>query len=94
MRGDLYIDPSMIRVLLYTSAQTGPTEKTQVEQLTARETEILKLIVQGFTNRQVAEELSLSVRTVEGHRANLSEKLGLKSRVELVRYAKAHGLIE
>jgi DNA-binding NarL/FixJ family response regulator len=94
MRGDLYIDPSMMRVLLDTSSQTGSTEKIQVEQLTSRETEILKLIVQGFTNRQVAEELNLSVRTVEGHRANLSEKLGLKSRVELVRYAKAHGLIE
>ncbi len=94
MRGDLYIDPSMMRVLLDTSTQASPIEKTQVEKLTARETEILRLIVQGFTNRQVAKELNLSVRTVEGHRANLSEKLGLKSRVELVRYAKAHGLIE
>lgn len=94
MRGDLYIDPSLMRVLLDTTSQTSPTEKTHAEQLTARETEVLKLIVQGFTNRQIAEELSLSVRTVEGHRANLSEKLGLKSRVELVRYAKAHGLIE
>ncbi len=94
MRGDLYIDPSLVRVLLDTTSTTGTSEKTHVEQLTARETEVLKLIVQGFTNRQIAEELSLSVRTVEGHRANLSEKLGLKSRVELVRYAKAHGLIE
>ena len=94
MRGDLYIDPSLVRVLLDTTSTTDTSEKTHVEQLTARETEVLKLIVQGFTNRQVAEELSLSVRTVEGHRSNLSEKLGLKSRVELVRYAKAHGLIE
>ena len=94
MRGDLYIDPSLVRVLLDTTSTTDTSEKTHVEQLTTRETEVLKLIVQGFTNRQVAEELSLSVRTVEGHRANLSEKLGLKSRVELVRYAKAHGLIE
>lgn len=94
MRGDLYIDPSLVRVLLDTTSTTDTSEKTHVEQLTAHETEVLKLIVQGFTNRQVAEELSLSVRTVEGHRSNLSEKLGLKSRVELVRYAKAHGLIE
>jgi two-component system response regulator NreC len=52
------------------------------------------LIVQGYTNRQIANELQISVRTVEGHRANLSEKLGLHSRVELVRYAKKHKLID
>jgi two-component system response regulator NreC len=45
------------------------------------------LIVLGYTNRQAAEELGLSVRTVETHRANLMGKLGLKSRVELVRWA-------
>jgi two-component system response regulator NreC len=50
--------------------------------------------VQGYTNRQIGEELNISIRTVEGHRANLSEKLGLHSRVELVRYARDHGLIE
>ena len=62
--------------------------------ITRREKEILKLIVQGYTNRQIGEELNISMRTVEGHRANLLEKLGLHSRVELVRYAREHGLIE
>lgn len=53
-----------------------------------------KLIVRGDTNRQIGEELNISIRTAESHRANISDKLGLHSRVELVRYARAHGLIE
>ena len=65
-----------------------------MEALTPREIEVLKLIVQGYTNRQIGEELNISVRTAESHRANLSEKLGLRSRVELVRYARENGLIE
>ena len=72
------------------TAESAPV----VAPATPRETEVLKLIVEGYTNRQIGEELNISVRTVEGHRANLSEKLGLQSRVELVRYAREHGLIE
>jgi two-component system response regulator NreC len=56
--------------------------------------EVLCLIVQGYTNRQIGEILHISVRTVEGHRANISAKLGLHSRVEFVRYAREHGLID
>ena len=55
---------------------------------------MLNRIVQGYTNRQMAEELNLSVRTVEGYRANLTEKLGLHTRAELVRYAREHGLLD
>jgi len=94
MRGDLYVDPSMMRTLLDESVQSTNAVQESVESLTPRETEVLKLIVEGYTNRQIGEELNISVRTVEGHRANLSEKLGLQSRVELVRYAREHGLIE
>jgi two-component system response regulator NreC len=54
---------------------------------------VLRLIVLGYTNRQAADELSISVRTVETHRANLMAKLGLKSRVELVRWAADHDLL-
>jgi two-component system response regulator NreC len=93
LRGDLYVDPSMVRKLL--SDESPPVIPLQTtESLTPRETEVLKLIVQGYTNRQIGEELSISFRTAESHRANLSEKLGLRSRVELVRYAREHGLIE
>lgn len=94
LRGDLYVDPSMVRRLL-TEESLPPARMPQSsETLTPREIDVLKLIVQGYTNRQIGEELSISVRTAESHRANLSEKLGLHSRVELVRYAREHGLIE
>ncbi len=94
MRGDLYVDPALLRSLLIETERTAASERRPVETLTPRETEVLKLIAQGYINRQIAEELCISVRTAEGHRANLSEKLGLRSRVELVRYARKHGLIE
>lgn len=93
MRGDMYIDPSMQHTLVdHIEKSTSAIQKT-FEPLTPRETEVLKLLVVGYTNRQVGEELHISVRTVEGHRANLSEKLGMKSRIELVRYARDKGLI-
>lgn len=62
--------------------------------LSPRETEVLKLMALGHTNREIGEQLSLSVRTVETHRAHIQQKLGLSSRPELTRYALAHGLIE
>src|SRR4030043_713826 len=94
LRGDMYVDPSMLRSLLGESKPTAPQQSTPVDTLTVRETEILKLIVEGYTNRQIGEHLSISIRTVEGHRANISDKLGLHSRLELVRYARQHGMIE
>lgn len=93
-RGDMYIDPSMLRNLIQEQPQSASAGPETVEPLTPREIDVLRLIVQGYTNRQVGEELKISVRTVEGHRANLSGKLGLRSRVELVRYAREHGLLE
>jgi two-component system response regulator NreC len=94
LHGDLYVDPAMLRSLLYDQTDPKPISPTLVEPLTPREVDVLRLIVEGYTNKQVAEQLSISTRTVEGHRANLSEKLGLHSRVELVRYAREHGLID
>ncbi|MFQ5340878.1 MAG: response regulator [Anaerolineae bacterium] len=93
-RGDVYIHPAMTRALLQDVAPPHATDETLVEPLTRRETEVLQLIAQGYTNRQVAETLTISVRTVETHRANLMDKLGLRSRVELVRYAREHNLLE
>jgi two-component system, NarL family, response regulator NreC len=94
LRGDLYIDPSMIRGLLGEPRQVPTPQTNSAESLTSREKEVLKLIVDGYTNRQIGVHLNISVRTVEGHRANISDKLGLHSRVELVRYARDHGMIE
>jgi len=92
--GDIYVHPRMIRALLEKTDRPPVQTAAPAELLTPRETDVLRLIVQGYTNRQIAEELRLSVRTVEGHRANLTEKLGLHSRVELVRYAREHGFPE
>ncbi len=62
------------------------------DPLTPRELEVVKLIAEAFTNRQIAETLTLSEKTVESHRANLLAKLGMRDRVELVRYAIRRGL--
>ena len=94
LRGDMYVDPSMLRSLLGEPKLVSPQQSASEETLTPRETEILKLIVEGFTNRQIGEHLNISIRTVEGHRANITDKLGLHSRLELVRYARQHSMIE
>jgi len=64
------------------------------EPLTLREREVLKLIAEAHTNREIGEMLHLASKTVESHRANLLRKLGMRDRVELVRYAIRRGLIE
>jgi len=92
-RGEMYIHPSMTRALLHKPAESTSAPSGAHESLTPRETDVLRLIVRGYTNRQAAEELGLSVRTVETHRANLMGKLGLKSRVELVRWAADSDLL-
>jgi DNA-binding NarL/FixJ family response regulator len=65
-----------------------------VDPLTAREQEVLKLVAEAHTNREIGEILHLSEKTVESHRANVLRKLGMRDRVELVRYAIRRGLVE
>lgn len=89
--GHLYIHPSLTRSLLEQSqSQRG---SMAADCLTPREIDVLQLIAQGYTNRQVAEHLGLSIRTVETHRAHLRAKLHLDTRAELVRYAAKHNLL-
>ena len=64
------------------------------EPLTPREREVVKLIAEAHTNREIAETLHLAEKTVESHRANVLRKLGMRDRVELVRYAIRRGLVE
>jgi two-component system response regulator NreC len=95
-RGDLYVHPAMTRALLKEMSpppSAASIIEAPVEALTPREVEVLRLIAQGYTNRQMADMLSISVRTVESHRSNLMGKLDLHSRVELVRYARENNLI-
>ena len=61
--------------------------------LTGREREVLHLIVEGFTNTQIADKFVISRRTVETHRANMMRKLGLRNRADLYRYAAQHGFV-
>ncbi len=93
-RGDLYVHPAMTRVLLKGLAPSSPADEQPIESLTPRDTEVLRLIALGYTNREIADILSISVRTVESHRANIMDKLGLRGRAALVRYAREHGLLD
>jgi two-component system response regulator NreC len=63
------------------------------DELTSRETEVLRLIALGHTNVEIARKLRLSPRTVEAHRARIQRKLGLRTRADLVRYALRRGLL-
>lgn len=90
-RGMVYVHPSLIQSLVALPHKVNKRSK-EVEQLTSREIEVLQLIVEGNTNRQISESLSISVRTVESHRSNIMDKLNLHSRVDLVRYANEHKL--
>jgi two-component system response regulator NreC len=93
-RGDLYVHPSMTRLLFKDMAALPVSNPVPAESLTPREIEVLRLLAKGYTNRQIADVLSLSMRTVEGHRASLMSKLDVHSRVELTSYAEEHGLLE
>lgn len=92
--GNLYVHPSMTRALLHQTITSEHRRGAPLEPLTPREVDVLRLLARGNTNRQTAEVLGLSVRTVENHRANLMGKLGISSRVELVSYAEEHQLLE
>ena len=92
-RGMVYVHPSMIQSLV-ADQKMAKTKSSEEESLTQRETEVLLLIVDGNTNRQISEKLNISVRTVETHRSNIMDKLNLHSRVDLVRYANEHKLIK
>lgn len=85
--GGFYIDPELGGAL-------AKLEADPLESLGERELQLLRLVALGFTNREIGEQLYLSVRAVEVNRAKLFEKLGIESRPELVRFAIANGVIE
>ncbi len=94
MQGNLYVHPAMTRVLFNEISPSPKPPQVNDETLTPREIVVLKLLVRGYTNRQIAQELNISPRTVEGHRSSLVGKLGFHSRVDLINYAEKHGLLE
>jgi DNA-binding NarL/FixJ family response regulator len=93
MVGGVYVDPAIAhRMFDATSKQAGRKKGNGVSlDLTEREAEVLKLVALGFTNKEIARQLDVGVKSVETYKARGSEKLGLKTRAELVRYASAQG---
>lgn len=87
--GGCYVHPSMASALYTERLQAGhtPEEKDPYKILSQREIEILPLVAKGYGNKDIAEKLFISVKTVEAHKSKMMEKLQLKSRPELVEYA-------
>ncbi len=94
MRGDTYLYPSAITTLVRDYVERGGRGEEQFDVLTPRELEVLKLIAEAHTSKQIADALFISIKTVERHRQNILDKLGMRDRVELTRYAIRRGLIQ
>jgi DNA-binding NarL/FixJ family response regulator len=94
MRGDSYLYPSAVTTLVRDYVERGGRGEEQFDVLTSRELEVLKLIAEAYTSKQIADALFISIKTVERHRQNILDKLGMRDRVELTRYAIRRGLIQ
>jgi DNA-binding NarL/FixJ family response regulator len=94
MRGEPFLYPQAVTALIRDYLERGHEENGASEILTARELEIVKLIAEAHTTREIADMLVISPKTVERHRANILAKLGMRDRVELTRYAIRRGLVE
>lgn len=93
-QGEAVLHPSVAKLLIKDYlARVAKGEETSFDTLSEREREILKLIAEGKTNREIADTLFLSIKTVQAHRANLMRKLGMHDRTELVKYAIRKGII-
>ena len=95
MRGELFIYPGVMSALMRSHlGRLRRGEPSPANVLTAREDQVLKLIAEGHPSRAIADLLTISPKTVEHHRANILQKLGMRDRTELTRYAIRAGLIE
>ena len=94
MRGEPFLYPGAVTALITAYLQAVRNGEEPRNLLTPRETEVIKLVAESYTNRQIADALTISEKTVDRHRTNILEKLGMRDRVELTRYAIRNGLIE
>jgi DNA-binding NarL/FixJ family response regulator len=95
MRGEPFLYPAAVTALIREHLERAKDgDSVSGDPLTPRESEIVKLVAEGYSSKEIAETLVISPKTVERHRANVLEKLGLRDRVALTRYAIRHGLIE
>ena len=105
-QGGAFLYPGLAKALIRTYVASPETANPSVrdqpltaslaqalELLTPREVEVLRLVAEGRTNQDIADQLTLSIKTVQAHRANVMEKLGLRDITQLVRFAIRHGLI-
>jgi len=95
-RGGSFLHPDVAPAVIegYLQRRDKDLEEDPYESLTLREKQVLKLIAEGYTNKQIADMLYMSVKTVMGHRTHIMEKLNIHSRTELVKFAIRKGLIE
>jgi DNA-binding NarL/FixJ family response regulator len=94
VRGEPFLYPGAVTVLINDYLRRAREGEKPRDLLTPRESEVIKLVAESYTNRQIAEALVISEKTVDRHRANILEKLGMRDRVELTRYAIRNGLVE
>lgn len=93
-QGNVFLYPSLAKMLVKDFLQRAEESPVSAEEkLTPREREVLTYVAEGYTNREIARALVISVKTVDRHRENIMRKLNLHSRVELVKYAIEKGLI-
>lgn len=89
--GGRYVHPALGARLI--AAEVEERKRVETDPLSEREREVLRQLALGHTNQEIAAALFISVRTAETHRAHIMQKLGLRTRAELVRYALEHGLL-
>jgi DNA-binding NarL/FixJ family response regulator len=94
MRGESFLYPAAVTALIRNHLEKRSAAEASGEVLTPRELEIVKLIAEAHSSKEIARMLVISIKTVERHRANILEKLGMRDRVELTRYAIRRGLVE
>lgn len=96
MRGQSFLYPAAVTALIrdYLDRRGAPGETAPTDLLTPREQDVVKLIAEGHTSDEIASILVIAKKTVDRHRANVLEKLGMRNRVELTRYAIRRGLVE
>ncbi len=94
MRGEPFIYPGAVKALIREHLERASSGEQPGDPLSPREGEVLKLVAEGFTTKQIAQMLFIAEKTVERHRANMLDKLGMRDRVDLTRYAIRRGLIE
>jgi DNA-binding NarL/FixJ family response regulator len=94
MRGDSFLYPAVVTTLVRDFVERGVRGEERFDVLTPRELEVVKLIAEAYTSKEIAASLFISAKTVDRHRQNILDKLGMRDRVELTRYAIRRGLIQ